>query len=65
MSDTLAVQRLIALFIAGWLLFSFPLLALWDHDLMLFGVPLFPGALFIVWGVLIALVAWVVENIRE
>jgi len=55
-------QRLMALFAAGALLFNFPLLALWDRDVLILGVPLFPAALFMVWGVLIALLALIVER---
>jgi hypothetical protein len=55
-------QRLMALFAAGALLFNFPLLALWDRDVLIFGVPLFPAALFMVWAVLIALLALIVEG---
>lgn len=58
----LVTQRLLALFMGGGLLFNFPLLALWDRDATLWGVPLFPAALFIVWGVLIALLAFIVER---
>ena len=58
----LRAQRLIVLFIGGWLLLNFPLLALWDRDLLVLGLPLFPAALFIGWGILIALLAWVVER---
>jgi hypothetical protein len=58
----LGVQRLVALFFAGMALFNFPLLALWDRDLTLFGLPLLPTALFIGWGVLIAVLAWTVER---
>jgi hypothetical protein len=55
-------QRLMALFAAGALLFNFPLLALWDRDALILGVPLFPAALFMVWAVLIALLALIVEG---
>lgn len=58
----LVEQRLVALFAGGWLLLNFPLLALWDRDAVLLGVPLFPAALFIVWAVLIALLGWIVEH---
>lgn len=54
-------QRLVALFCLGWLLFSFPLLALWDQDAMLLGIPLLPAGLFLVWAVLIAVLAWLME----
>ena len=62
MLERLGTQRLLALFAAGWLLFNFPLLALWDHDATLWGLPLFPVALFVLWAVLIAALAWVVER---
>ena len=58
----LVSQRLVALFVAGWLLLNFPLLALWDRDATLFGMPLFPAALFMLWAGLIALLAWLMER---
>ena len=58
----LVTQRLLALFFGGALLFNFPLLALWDRDVLLLGVPLFPAALFMVWGGLIVLLALIVER---
>ena len=58
----LSAQRLLALFVAGWLLFTFPLLALWDRDALLWGLPLFPAALFLIWVALIVLLAWIVES---
>lgn len=63
MIKSLGAQRLVALFFAGVALFNFPLLALWDRDITLFGLPLFPTALFIGWGVLIAVVGWTVESV--
>jgi membrane protein implicated in regulation of membrane protease activity len=61
----LDAQRLVALFFAGLALLNFPLLALWDHDVYLWGLPLFPSALFVLWAVLIAALAWVVERGRD
>ena len=58
----LVEQRLLALFCGGALLLNFPLLALWDRDATINGLPLFPCALFVVWGVLIGLTAWIVER---
>lgn len=58
----LGAQRLVALFLGGWLLLNFPLLGLWDRDVTLFGVPLFLAALFILWGLLIAMMAWLMER---
>lgn len=54
--------RLIALFFLGWLLFSFPLLSLWDRDLTIFGLPLFPAGLFVCWLLLIIALAWLMER---
>ena len=58
----LVTQRLLALFVGGWLLFNFPLLGLWDRDATLLGIPLFPAALFIIWALLIAISAWLMER---
>lgn len=55
-------QRLLALFAAGWVALNFPLLALWDREALLFGVPLFPAALFLIWALLIVLLALIVES---
>ncbi|TNF61296.1 MAG: hypothetical protein EP306_07050 [Burkholderiales bacterium] len=62
MFQGLGAQRLVALFAAGWILFNFPLLSLWDSETRVFGLPLFPLALFVLWAVLIAALAWVVER---
>jgi hypothetical protein len=58
----LGAQRLLAFFVGGWLLFNFPLLSLWDRDATLLGIPLFPAALFILWALLIAVLAWQMER---
>ena len=39
-----------------------PLLALWNLDTTVFGLPLFPSALFALWGLLIAALAWLLEH---
>lgn len=62
MNQTLVNQRLLALFLAGALLFNFPLLALWDHTVRWWGVPVFPLALFGLWAVLIGWLAWLMER---
>jgi hypothetical protein len=62
MPQRLARQRLYALFGAGLLLFNFPLLALWNHDAFVFGLPLFPAALFTLWATLVAALAWLTER---
>jgi hypothetical protein len=40
----------VALFFVALALFNFPLRALSDHDAMLWDVPLFPAALFLIWS---------------
>ena len=62
---SLSSQRLVALFAAALLLFNFPLLALWDHDLLVWGLPLFPTALFIIWALLIAALAVLMERLPD
>ncbi|MCU0926411.1 MAG: hypothetical protein MUF44_10335 [Hydrogenophaga sp.] len=62
MFEGLVTQRLVALFAAALALLNFPLLALWDHDARVLGLPLFPAALFLIWALLIAVLAWVVER---
>ncbi|WP_298612681.1 hypothetical protein [uncultured Thiothrix sp.] len=54
--------RLTALFAFGCALLNFPLLALWDKDATVLGVPLFPAALFIIWAGMIAVLAWLMET---
>jgi hypothetical protein len=62
MRRQLLPQRLIGLFALALLLFNFPLLALWDRDATVFGLPLFPTALFVLWALLIAALAWLMER---
>lgn len=54
-------QRMIALCMLGCVLFNFPVLALFNVPATLLGVPLLYAYLFIAWGLLIALMALVVE----
>ncbi len=65
MQDSLLHQRLVGLFAMALLLFNFPLLALWDRELTLAGVPLFPAALFVVWALFIAALAWLMEKTAD
>ena len=55
-------QRLIALFLLGCLLLNYPLIALYARPLRVFGVPLLYAYVFFAWGLLIVLVAVVVER---
>jgi hypothetical protein len=61
-SQRLHAERLLALFAAGWLLLNFPLLTLWDGDLLVAGLPLLPLALFAGWAALIGAAAWISES---
>lgn len=62
MFERLSAQRLIALFVAACALFNYPLLLLWNVDATVFGVALFPLALFLIWAGLIAALAWLLEH---
>ncbi|MDI1244109.1 MAG: hypothetical protein PSV24_01745 [Rhodoferax sp.] len=62
MVNSLTTQRLVALFCCGWLLLNFPLLGLWDVDTTVFGLPLLPVALLVLWAFLIVAVAWLMER---
>lgn len=62
MRKGLAGQRLVAVFLIGLLLFNFPLLSLFDRTEPLFGLPPLHVYLFVAWGALIALVAWIAER---
>ena len=55
-------QRLVALFVLGWLLFSFPLLSLFNRGGAVFGIPLLYAYLFGVWVGLILLMMLAVER---
>ena len=62
MSASLSRQRSVVLFVAAVLVFNFPLLALWDSPLRVWGLPLFPLALFVLWAGVIAVLAWLSER---
>mgnify|MGYP000868886598 CR=1 FL=1 len=60
--DDRSSQRLLALAAFGWLALNPPLLALWDLDASVLGVPAMLLALFGGWGALIAVAAWIAER---
>jgi hypothetical protein len=62
MFKNLGAQRLLALFLVGCGLLNFPLLALWSQEVIVWGIPLFPLALFSIWALLIAALAWMMER---
>jgi hypothetical protein len=53
MTRSLTVQRLLALFALGALLFNVPLLRLWSGTAV---------GLFVVWALLIGVLAWLMER---
>ncbi|MBE7556625.1 MAG: hypothetical protein HS126_36715 [Anaerolineales bacterium] len=55
-------EHLIALFLAGCLLFNYPLLALFSQDGLVGGIPLLYVYIFITWAVLIGLLAVIIER---
>lgn len=62
MSDSLRSARMVAVAALALLLFDFPLLALFDVDVRVLGVPLLWVYLFVAWVAVIAVVAWVVRD---
>jgi len=54
-------QRLAALSMLGCLLFNYPFLALFNDSGSLFGIPVLYAYIFAAWGLLIFLIAMVVE----
>lgn len=55
-------QRLVAVFLCGVLLLYSPVISLFDQDRLWFGVPVLYLYLFTVWGVLVAVMAWITEG---
>ena len=55
-------QRLVGLFLLGCLLFSYPLLAVFNVRASVFGVPLLYAYLFSAWAFLIVLIAAIMER---
>lgn len=65
MSRALLNQRLVSIFLLGCLLFTFPLLAIFNSSrATVFGIPLLYAFLFGAWAVLIVLMALAVERKR-
>jgi len=55
-------QRLIALCLLGAVLFNYPLLAIFNAQETIAGIPVLYAYFFVAWGALIALVAFVIER---
>lgn len=54
--------RLVALAVVAFLAFNYPLLRVFDQDVIVLGVPLVWLYVFVVWGLLIGLVALVMRG---
>jgi hypothetical protein len=55
-------HRFVALCMLGFLLFNYPILALFNVTGTIFGVPLLYAYIFVAWALLIALMAFVAES---
>ena len=55
-------ERLIALCLLGFLLFNYPVLALFNRATLVAGIPLVYAYIFVAWTLLIALIALVVRR---
>ncbi|MBS7351183.1 MAG: hypothetical protein KIG95_13740 [Comamonas sp.] len=55
-------EKLLALFVLGWLLLSFPLFSIWDRPVLIGGWPLLPTAAYAIWLLLILVLAWLMER---
>ena len=55
-------QRLTALCLLGFVLFNYPILALFNLPATVFGIPVLYAWIFFAWAVLIAAMAWVIER---
>ena len=62
MSDDRLRARLVAIFVAGWLAFAYPVLAVFNVRGTVFGVPVFFLYLFCAWAAIIAVTAFVVRR---
>jgi hypothetical protein len=55
-------QRLVGLCLLGFVLFNYPILALFNLPSSIFGIPVLYAWIFFAWAVLIAAMAWVIER---
>jgi hypothetical protein len=63
MADESRRAQLVAAASLGFLLFGYPLLAVFDVPATVFGVPVLWAYLFLAWGAVIALVALAVRHL--
>jgi hypothetical protein len=63
-SDSQHNARMVAVAALAVLLLNYPLLALFDVDVRVLGVPVLWAYLFTAWAVVIAVVAWVTRDAK-
>lgn len=61
-TEPLLAPRLLLLFLAGCLVFGYPILDLFSRESTVAGVPLLYVYLFAAWAAFIAVTAWLVER---
>jgi len=54
--DKVKGKRLVGLFLLGCLLFNFPILSLFNHKVIVFGIPLLYLYMFSIWFILIVFI---------
>ena len=59
---TLTGQRFAAIFVLGWLMLNYPLLALFNDASTWFGIPVLYAYLFAAWALIIGLLAYLAEK---
>ena len=64
MSDSQRNARMVAVAALAGLLLNYPVLALFDVDANVLGVPVLWAYLFTAWAVVIAVVAWVTRDAK-
>jgi hypothetical protein len=62
MNESDKPPRLVAVGLVGFLLFNYPLLALFDVEARVLGVPVLWAYLFVAWIALVALIALIVRR---
>lgn len=59
---TLTGQRLVALFLLGWVSLNYPILSVFDVSRVCLGIPVLYLYVFGVWAAVIALMVWIIER---
>lgn len=59
---TLTGQRLVALFLLGWVSLNYPILSVFDVSRVWLGIPVLYLYVFGVWAAVIALMVWIIER---